>query len=45
VARLTRLAKAGGKRRLGVLDRRRLRIPDDFNVPLPDEVVRAFEGE
>jgi prevent-host-death family protein len=45
VARLTRLAKAGGKRRLGVLDGRRLRIPDDFNVPLPDEVVRAFEGE
>jgi prevent-host-death family protein len=45
VARLTRIAKPGAKRRLGVLDRRRLRIPDDFNAPLPDEVVRAFQGE
>ncbi len=45
VARLTRLANIGGKRRLGVLDRHRLRIPDDFNRPLPDAVVRAFEGE
>jgi prevent-host-death family protein len=45
VARLTRLARVGTKRRLGVLDGRRLRIPDDFNAPLPDEVVRAFEGE
>jgi prevent-host-death family protein len=44
VARLTRLAGAGGKRRLGVLDGQ-LRIPDDFNRPLPDEVLRGFEGE
>ncbi len=44
VARLTRLAKTGGKRRLGVLDGR-FRIPDDFNRPLPDEVLRRFEGE
>jgi antitoxin (DNA-binding transcriptional repressor) of toxin-antitoxin stability system len=44
VARLTRLAGTGGKRRLGVLDGR-FRIPDDFNRPLPDEVLRAFEGE
>jgi antitoxin (DNA-binding transcriptional repressor) of toxin-antitoxin stability system len=43
VARLTRLAKTG-KRRLGVLDGR-FRIPEDFNRPLPDEVLRAFEGE
>ena len=44
VARLTRLAGAERKRRLGVLDGR-FRIPDDFNEPLPDEVLRAFEGE
>lgn len=44
VARLTRLARTGGKRRLGVLDGR-FRIPDDFNRPLPDEVLRGFEGE
>jgi prevent-host-death family protein len=43
VARLTRLAKAGGRRRLGVLDGR-FRIPDDFNRPLPDEILRRFEG-
>jgi len=45
VARLTRLVKTAGKRRLGVLDGRRLRIPDDFNRPLPHAVRRAFEGE
>jgi len=45
VARLTRLARVGTKRRLGVLDGRRLRIPDDLNRPLPGEVLRAFEGE
>jgi prevent-host-death family protein len=44
VARLTRLAGRGGKRRLGVLDGR-FRIPRDFNRPLPDEVLRRFEGE
>jgi prevent-host-death family protein len=44
VARLTRLARTGGKRRLGILDGR-FRIPDDFNRPLPDDVLRAFEGE
>jgi len=44
VARLTRLAGKGGKRRLGVLDGR-FRIPDDFNRPLPGDVLRVFEGE
>ena len=43
VARLTRLAGTSRKRRLGVLDGR-FRIPDDFNRPLPDEVLRSFEG-
>ena len=43
VARLTRVAPAASVRGLGVLDGR-FRIPDDFNAPLPDEVVAAFEG-
>jgi len=43
VARLTRLTEGRRKRRLGVLDGQ-FRIPDDFNRPLPDEVLRAFEG-
>jgi prevent-host-death family protein len=43
VARLTRLQKRAGKRRLGLLDGR-FRIPDDFNRPLPPEVLRAFEN-
>ena len=44
VARLTRLQKTGGKRRLGLLDGR-FKIPDDFNRPLPEEVLRAFESD
>lgn len=44
VARLTRLQKTARKRRLGLLDGR-FRIPDDFNRPLPEDVVRAFENE
>ena len=44
VARLTRLVGSTRKRRLGLLNGR-FRIPDDFNRPLPDEVLRAFEGE
>lgn len=42
VARLTRLEKKPSKRRLGLLDGR-FRIPDDFNRPLPKDLVRAFE--
>ena len=44
IARLTRLKTAPRKRNLGVLDGR-CRIPDDFNRPLPEAVVRAFERE
>ncbi len=44
VARLTRLKEASGKRRLGILDGK-FRIPDDFNRPLPDAVLRSFEGD
>ena len=42
VALLTRLKGTARKRRLGALDGR-FKIPDDFNRPLPAEVVRAFE--
>ena len=45
VARLTRLATVSKKkRRLGLLDGR-FKIPEDFDRALPDEVLRAFEGE
>jgi prevent-host-death family protein len=44
VARLTRLVSTARKRRLGILDGR-FRVPDDFNRPLPDEVLLGFEGE
>jgi antitoxin (DNA-binding transcriptional repressor) of toxin-antitoxin stability system len=43
VARLTRLVGAGGKRRLGSLDGQ-FKVPDDFNRPLPDDLLRDFEG-
>jgi len=33
----------GGKRRLGILAGK-LRAPEDFDAPLPDEVIEAFEG-
>ena len=42
-ARLVPLRKSRGHRRLGLLDGK-FRIPDDFNTPLPDSVIRAFEG-
>ncbi len=45
IARLTRLVGNGRKRRLGILDERRLRIPDDFNRPLPSDVQGIFDGE
>jgi prevent-host-death family protein len=44
VARLTRLAQPRRKRRLGLLDGR-FRIPDDFNRPLPNHILRSFEGD
>ena len=43
VARLGPLVRGGTKRRLGLLDGK-FRIPDDFNRPLPDAVIAAFEG-
>jgi prevent-host-death family protein len=45
VARLTALSpRPAKKRRLGLLDGR-FRIPDDFNRPLPKDVLAAFESD
>jgi prevent-host-death family protein len=43
VARLGPLIRQKHKRKLGALAGK-LRIPEDFDAPLPDEVVDAFEG-
>ena len=45
VARLVPLAttEAGSRRRLGVLAGQ-ITVPDDFDAPLPDEVLASFEG-
>ncbi len=44
VARLTRVTRERGRRKLGVLDGQ-FTIPDDFNRPLSEEILSAFEGE
>ena len=44
VARLGPLARPGKKRRLGLLDGK-VKVPDDFTEPRPDEVIAAFEGQ
>lgn len=41
VARLVPVAN-GALRRLGV-DRGRFEVPDDFNAPLPDEILDSFD--
>ena len=43
VARLGPLSEPRRKRTLGVLSGR-LRVPDDLDADLPDEVLDAFEG-
>jgi prevent-host-death family protein len=43
VARLVPIGKGAGKRTLGIL-KGKLRVPLDFDAPLPDEVLAAFEG-
>jgi prevent-host-death family protein len=41
-AKLVRLTPGRARRRPGVLDGR-FTIPDDFNRPLPEALLRAFE--
>ena len=43
IARLVRFERGEGDRVLG-LDRGTFRVPDDFDAPLPDDVLRDFEG-
>ncbi|MCF3946662.1 type II toxin-antitoxin system Phd/YefM family antitoxin [Acidiphilium sp. AL] len=42
VARLVPLNAVGTKRRLGILAGK-FRVPDDFDAPLPDDVLDGFE--
>ncbi len=42
-AKLVPLTQVRGRRRLGLLDGK-FKIPDDFNEPLPESVLRAFAG-
>jgi prevent-host-death family protein len=43
VARLGPLIRPGIKRKLDALAGK-LRVPEDFDAPLPDELLDAFEG-
>jgi prevent-host-death family protein len=43
VARLVPFRKLKGKRALGI-DKGLYVIPDDFDAPLPDDMLAAFEG-
>ncbi len=44
VAKLVPLDKPEGKRQLGQLAHLGITIPDDFDDPLPDDILDAFEG-
>jgi prevent-host-death family protein len=43
MARLTPIAPPVRKKRLGLL-KGKIKVPDDFNAPLADEILSAFEG-
>jgi prevent-host-death family protein len=43
MARLVPFKSAPRRKRLGLL-KGKLKVPDDFNAPLPASVVRRFEG-
>lgn len=44
VARLTGLVSATSRRPLGLL-KGKIAVPDDFDAPLPDDIINAFEAE
>lgn len=44
MARLVPLASTPRTKTLGLL-RGRVKVPDDFNAPLPDEVLDQFAGD
>ena len=41
---VARLSPVHGSRRVFGQDRGRLHVPDDFDAPLDDDLLRAFEG-
>jgi len=43
VARLVAIDATPPPRRLGILDGK-IHVPDDFDDPLPDEIIAEFEG-
>jgi prevent-host-death family protein len=43
MARLIPLAGVRRPKKLGLL-KGKIKVPDDFNAPLPDEVIAGFEG-
>jgi prevent-host-death family protein len=43
VAKLSPIGRQGRRRKLGLLDGK-FKIPNDFNAPLPDDVLASFEG-
>ena len=43
VARLVPIDATPAPRRLGILDGK-IHVPDDFDDPLPDEIIVEFEG-
>lgn len=43
VARLVPLGTAGARRKLGTM-RGEFEVPEDFDAPLPEEILDAFEG-
>ena len=43
VAKLVPIDQTPPPRRLGLLDGK-IHVPDDFDDPLPDEILDAFEG-
>ena len=44
VARLVPIQAKEGRRKLGMF-RGKFSVPDDFDAPLPDEILDAFEGK
>jgi prevent-host-death family protein len=44
VARLVPVEEQKGERRLGFYEGK-FAVPDDFDAPLPDEILDAFEGK
>jgi prevent-host-death family protein len=44
VARLVPVGAQKGKRQLGFCEGK-FKVPDDFDAPLPDDILDAFEGK